>query len=434
MPVSTSPAPPALTPAAPRAAAPGRRRKKGSPWLIAGYALGPAVVVGGAGLASGTLPGPLLQVTVLAVLWGLLTLVLLAGRLLRRRPLPRHLARLLGAWTMGALALAGLSAWMEAAQTAGACVLAYGLGLALVCAVVPWQRRARLHHFNLLDGGSADELVGLGGAVWSPLGENELALTHATDAIVADLHAQHPTVVLNALAAQALQGVPILHAATAHELLTERVALRFIAEESIQEFTRPVVYDEIKRVLDLCIVVVSLPFVLPLMALIALVVRLESPGPVVFRQHRVGHLGRPFTMFKFRSMDHRETAEEAHFTAPDDARVTRVGRFIRTFRIDELPQFWNVLRGEMSIIGPRPEQVRFVETFEEVIPLYPYRHTVRPGITGWSQVKLGYAASTREAVEKLEYDLYYVKHLSFSLDLLILFKTARTIVTGYGAR
>ena len=406
-------------------------------WLALSYLLGPAaaVVLASSRLADET-PLPVAQMLGLGAHLTL-TAVLLAGLLpgLHRRPLARHLSILLLSGMAGLAALVGVGIGRGVEGSLAFGLLTALLGAALVCATIPWQRRVRQRRFALLEGGVADELRSLPQARWLSLPEDGTGVRRrAVDAIVVDLHAQHPTAVLNALASHALRGVPLLHAAAAHELLTERVSLRFLSEESLQEYRRVVTYDVLKRGLDVLVVLASLPVVLPLALVVALVVRMESPGPILFRQRRVGHLGRPFTMFKFRSMDHRETALEAQFAQAEDARVTRVGRFIRKFRVDELPQFWNVLRGDMSIIGPRPEQVPFVETFEEVIPLYPYRHTVRPGITGWSQVKLGYAASLHEAVEKLEYDLYYVKHLSFSLDLLILFKTLRTIVTGYGAR
>jgi len=133
-------------------------------------------------------------------------------------------------------------------------------------------------------------------------------------------------------------------------------------------------------------------------------------------------------------MTHRASEERARFAKTGDQRVTRVGTVIRKFRLDELPQFWNILVGDMSLIGPRPEQVGFVEQFERDIPYYSYRHLVRPGVTGWAQVNHGYAADHEETRKKLEHDLYYVKHFSFWLDLLIAFKTVGTIFTGFGAR
>jgi UDP-GalNAc:undecaprenyl-phosphate GalNAc-1-phosphate transferase len=170
------------------------------------------------------------------------------------------------------------------------------------------------------------------------------------------------------------------------------------------------------------------------MLLTALAVKLESPGPVLFWQERVGAGGKTFRMVKFRSMRTDSEARGARFATDGDDRVTRIGRFLRRSRIDELPQYWNILKGEMSLIGPRPEQVSFVRQFEQEIPFYAYRHLVKPGITGWAQVNQGYAASVHETRGKLEHDLYYIKHFSFWLDALIVFGTIRTVLTGFGAR
>jgi len=167
---------------------------------------------------------------------------------------------------------------------------------------------------------------------------------------------------------------------------------------------------------------------------VALAVRLDSPGPVLFGQDRVGRDGRVFRLWKFRSMVHGLQAPGVHFAQADDPRITRVGRFIRRSRLDELPQLWNVLWGEMSLIGPRPEQVPLVREFATTLPSYPYRHLVRPGLTGWAQVQQGYADSLEGTRLKLSYDLYYVTHYSLALDLLIAAKTLHILVSGKGAR
>ncbi len=161
---------------------------------------------------------------------------------------------------------------------------------------------------------------------------------------------------------------------------------------------------------------------------------LESRGGVFFLQERVGQGGVPFTMYKFRSMCQDSEKDGSQFAQANDMRVTRVGKFIRKTRIDELPQFYNVLKGEMSLIGPRPEQKKFVDEFNKQIPFYNYRHIVKPGISGWAQVVHGYAANAEDTRIKLEHDFYYIKNFSFSMDLLILFKTIQTMLTGFGAR
>ena len=192
-------------------------------------------------------------------------------------------------------------------------------------------------------------------------------------------------------------------------------------------------YDLLKRLLDVGAVLLSLPLTLPLSLAVALAVRLDSPGPAVFSQWRVGLHGRAFRIHKFRSMRH-EPVDTPRFAGEHDPRITRLGAFLRKSRLDELPQLWNVLRGQMSLIGPRPEQAAFVHQFAQDIPSYPYRHLVRPGITGWAQVQQGYAAGHDETAVKLSYDLYYVTHYSLAMDLLILAKTLRTVVSGRGAR
>ena len=173
----------------------------------------------------------------------------------------------------------------------------------------------------------------------------------------------------------------------------------------------------------------------PLLLLAMLAVRLTSRGPAVFRQVRVGKNGVPFTLYKLRSM--RDGAEEktgAVWASPDDPRVTPVGRWLRRLRIDEIPQLWNVLRGEMALVGPRPERPEFVKSLAEKIPFYRQRHCVLPGITGWAQVNHKYGDSIEDTIVKLEYDLYYIKHISLSLDAFIFFETVKTILRTRGAQ
>lgn len=174
---------------------------------------------------------------------------------------------------------------------------------------------------------------------------------------------------------------------------------------------------------------------LPLMLAAALAIRLTSRGPVLYRQTRVGLKGVPFTLYKFRSMqDGAEAATGAVWAAKDDARVTPVGRWLRRLRIDELPQLWNVVRGEMAVVGPRPERPEFVQTLSEQIPYYRQRHCVPPGITGWAQINHKYGDTVEDAIAKLEYDLYYIKHISLSLDLYIIFQTLKIALRWRGAQ
>jgi len=189
-----------------------------------------------------------------------------------------------------------------------------------------------------------------------------------------------------------------------------------------------------KRFFDLFITFLALPIILPIGIITAIIIKLDSRGPVFFIQERVGRHGDIFNMFKFRSMTVDAEINGNKFAQRNDQRVTAIGKFIRKFRIDEIPNFWNVLKGEMSVIGPRPEQVSFVKFFDEEIERYHYRHSVKPGITGLAQVNQGYAACTRSTQMKLNYDLFYIKHYSFGMEVNIVLKTMVTILTGFGSR
>jgi sugar transferase (PEP-CTERM system associated) len=190
-----------------------------------------------------------------------------------------------------------------------------------------------------------------------------------------------------------------------------------------------------KRVVDVTAALSVLIFTLPLSLFVVALIKIEDRGPVFFRQTRLGHRGLPFTLYKLRSMHPDAEAETGPVWAQrNDPRITRVGRWIRPLRIDEIPQAWNVLRGEMSIVGPRPERPEFISRLRTFLPLYDHRHIVRPGITGWAQVNLPYTATVEEAKDKLEYDLYYIKNLSMMLDLFILLRTVKIILFGWGSR
>jgi exopolysaccharide biosynthesis polyprenyl glycosylphosphotransferase len=189
-----------------------------------------------------------------------------------------------------------------------------------------------------------------------------------------------------------------------------------------------------KRLFDIVASGLLLALTFPLIALFALLIRLDSQGPAFFRQQRVGLYGQPFTLLKLRSMRSDAEAGGAKWAERDDPRVTRMGRFIRKVRIDELPQVWTVLRGQMSFVGPRPEVPAFVEDLEDKLPFYAERHMVKPGITGWAQINYPYGASTEDARRKLEYDLYYAKNYTPFLDLLILLQTLRVVIWPEGAR
>jgi sugar transferase (PEP-CTERM system associated) len=200
-------------------------------------------------------------------------------------------------------------------------------------------------------------------------------------------------------------------------------------------FHQGIVRDTVKRLFDLLVSAIMLAICLPIMALTALLIKLESPGPVLYRQERVGQGGRSFTILKFRSMCvDAEKDGKPRWARQNDNRVTLTGRFIRRTRIDELPQVFNVFFGDMSFVGPRPERPYFVQDLTQKIPYYGVRHTVKPGITGWAQVRYPYGATDEDAMHKLQYDLYYVKNHSLFLDLMILFQTAQVVLWGKGVR
>lgn len=235
------------------------------------------------------------------------------------------------------------------------------------------------------------------------------------------------------LSALKLNHVRLYSVEAVAELLSGRKTLP-TGQDDLWQIDGNPAHDVAKRVIDVALVVVSLPLWLPLCSLVGLAVKLDSPGPMLFAQSRVGRDGRSFRLWKFRSMHHQGEPQPARFAQQQDDRVTRVGRTIRRWRLDELPQLWNVLLGHMSLIGPRPEQTQFVHEFATRIPAYPYRHLVRPGLTGWAQVQQGYADSEEQTVVKLSYDLYYVAHYSMALDLLIAYKTLRIVLSGFGSR
>lgn len=257
------------------------------------------------------------------------------------------------------------------------------------------------------------------------------------DAIAADLRTDLPSEWDRRLADYALAHMPVYHTKHLVESLTGRVELEHLSENSFGSLAPRQDYMLAKRVADWLMAALMGIVLLPLLLLVGLLVRLTSAGPALFRQERIGYQGRPFTVFKFRTMrvaaaggDERDLA----ITRDKDDRITPIGRFLRTSRIDELPQLINVLRGEMSWIGPRPEAAVLSRWYEQEIPFYRYRHIVRPGIAGWAQVCQGHVAAVDEVRSKLHYDFYYIKNYSPWIDLLIVVRTIRTMVTGFGAR
>jgi len=242
---------------------------------------------------------------------------------------------------------------------------------------------------------------------------------------------------VNALLKCRLAGVKVVEAASLFESLSGQIALSDLRPSWLifsSGFDKPRLLRSVKRTGEVVLAGASLLLAAPVLALVALAVALNSRGPVLYRQKRVGEGGREFALLKFRTMRQDAEAESGPVwaTAGQDPRVTLVGRLLRKIRLDELPQLWNVLRGDMSFVGPRPERPHFVEKLRRVIPYYDERHTVRPGITGWAQVKFPYGSTLEDAEEKLQYDLYYVKHMSLLFDLAIVLETAKVMILGRG--
>lgn len=303
------------------------------------------------------------------------------------------------------------------------CWLAYFIGC-----------RYRTPKYALLPVGNYQVLTQYACVEWCLLDKPDLGAVRY-DAVVADLQDENLAGEWERfLACCALAHIPVYHMKQVSETLTGRVRIDHLNENQLGSLLPSPVYAFVKRCMDILAVLIAIPLFFPLMLVTAILIKLESPGPVMFLQNRVGKGNKDFRIYKFRSMCEDSEKAGAQFAQSGDIRMTRVGKIIRKLHIDELPQFFNVLKGDMSLIGPRPEQRIFVAQFEREIPFYMYRHIVRPGISGWAQVVHGYTADTDDTRIKIEHDFYYIKHFSLWLDVLIVFKTIKTILTGFGAR
>ena len=288
--------------------------------------------------------------------------------------------------------------------------------------------------------GSALKLQAIASVDWLPLKEPRLADTAGCTAIVADFAADDlPDEWEAFLADAALAGRIVYQVKQLSESLTGRVELSRLSENSFGSLLPARGYFHLKSLADFLVAVALLPVALPVMALVALAIRIEGSGGVLFRQRRVGHAGRDIIVYKFRTMrpvggEEAQDEREAAMTGDGDDRITRVGAFLRRFRLDELPQIFNILKWEMSWIGPRPEAEILSRWYTSELPFYRYRHVVKPGISGWAQVNQGHVAQVAEVNAKLQYDFYYIKYFSPWLDVLIVFRTVKTMLTGFGSR
>jgi len=264
-----------------------------------------------------------------------------------------------------------------------------------------------------------------------------LAALHQIDRVVIAVSDRRGHLPIQELLRAKLSGVRIEDAPTTYERITGKILTDGIAPSWFifsDGFRASRTTRVLKRVIDLVMGAVGLVLAAPLMLLTALAIRIDSPGPIFYKQERVGENDRLFTLCKFRSM--RSDAEKAGpmWAQSNDNRVTRIGRFIRLTRLDELPQLLNVIRGDMSFVGPRPERPYFVQQLTAQIPFYAERHAVKPGVTGWAQVRYRYGSSIEDAMEKLRYDLYYIKHLSIAFDFTIVIDTVKVILCAKGAQ
>ena len=273
--------------------------------------------------------------------------------------------------------------------------------------------------------------------VGTPADIEHIVETRGVDRIFVGLSDRRGRLPVRELLRAKLRGVRVEDVNTVYERLTGKLLVEDLRPSLLifsDGFSASRLTRQSKQLFDTMLALTGLVLAAPLMILTAIAVRLESGAPVLYRQERVGENGRVFTLYKFRSM--RQDAEHGTpvWAKAVDDRVTRVGVVIRKTRLDELPQLWNVLRGDMSFVGPRPERPFFVNQLSEQIPFYDQRHAVKPGITGWAQVKYRYSASLEDSIEKLRYDLYYVKHMSVPFDLTILFDTVKVVLFAKGAR
>ena len=254
------------------------------------------------------------------------------------------------------------------------------------------------------------------------------------DGLLADMHSDALTADWERFLSDcALKRIPVYNAMQFRESMTGKVNVKHLVANNFGDLSPSIFHQNLKRLIDVLFLVTFSPVILPVVLIIAIWIKLDSPGGAFFIQSRMGFNGKFFDVIKFRSM--YVDQKGSHFTeVGDDRRITKVGRVVRKYRLDELPQFWNVLKGEMSLIGPRPESVALAKWYDDEVPFFAYRHVVRPGISGWAQVMHGYAAGVDDMKDKLAYDFYYIKHFSLWLDLLIWYKTIRTVLTGFGSR
>ena len=269
-------------------------------------------------------------------------------------------------------------------------------------------------------------------------GLSDLARAKGIEKVIVALAEKRNNFPINELLKCRVNGIEVIDGNSFYEMLTGKLVVKAINPSWLifsEGFRKSRTRRFLKRSVDLILSFIMLAVFLPLMGIIAILIKFDTKGPAIFSQERVGEKEKIYLMHKFRSMvEDAEKMSGPVWAQDDDMRITRVGKVIRKLRIDELPQLWNVLKGNMSFVGPRPEREHFVRQLENKVPYYSERFTVKPGITGWAQVSYGYGASEEDAIEKLNYDLFYIKNMSFFMDLMIVLRTIMIVLFRQGAR
>ncbi|MGQ0590686.1 MAG: sugar transferase [Sphingosinicella sp.] len=303
------------------------------------------------------------------------------------------------------------------------------------------SQRAQSLRIGVVPFGEVELLQKITTVEWVPLTKPRLVKRKSVEAIVADFQSHLPDEWERFLADAALSGVTVYHVKQLRESLTGRVQIDHLSENNFGSLIPALMYVKLKRAVDLACALPAAILLTPALLMIGLLIRMDSPGPALFRQRRVGAGGASFQVIKFRTMKHDSSIRSPDgnalrhaMTQENDLRITRLGRFLRRSRIDELPQVFNIIMGQMSWIGPRPEAEVLSEWYESELPFYRYRHIVKPGITGWAQVNQGHVSEVEDVFGKLQYDFYYIKNFSPWLDILIAMRTIAIIATGRGSR
>jgi lipopolysaccharide/colanic/teichoic acid biosynthesis glycosyltransferase len=313
-------------------------------------------------------------------------------------------------------------------------LLSFIFAVAWFAFIFLYMRRRIKIRLAVVPGGDLRNITKIPTISWEVLRKPDVDLK-GVDGIVADLRADFSENWERFLAHKALQGLPVYHVKQLAESLTGRVEIEHLSENTFGAVVPNSFYLRLKHMGDFIFALIILPAFLLILLAAGLFIKISSRGPLFYTQKRVGYGGQLFNVYKLRTMAVPKPGEEGSaITEENDPRIIPGGKFLRKFRVDELPQIFNILKGEMSWIGPRPEAIVLSEWYESEIPYYSYRHTVRPGISGWAQVQQGHVEQVNDVKDKLYFDFYYIKNLSPWLDILIVGKTIKTILTGFGSK